>query len=258
MTKFIFATDLHVGFENRNKHKVPLHDEKAINAMLKFATDFKPDVVIAGGDHLDCGPVSHWLKNSKRASAGLDLGYDIEVYRKLFLDVVNKEIAPKKKVWMVGNHEDWINDAIEVNPGLESVLNLNNLLGLKADKWDFKNQGEHYNIGPHLYFIHGDTLPGVKGLAAGAVERYGKSIVFGHFHTYQTFVKHSMLSSELPIMGVATPSLCKKNPNYLEGRPNQWVSGFTYGYVDKNGQFTLYTPIIIKGQCVIEGKKYVG
>jgi metallophosphoesterase superfamily enzyme len=256
MTKFIAAFDMHVGFENKNKHKVPLHDEKAINAMLKFASDFKPDTFVCGGDHLDCGPVSHWLQNSKKSSEGLDLGEDIELYTKMVMDPINKELKPKNKIWMVGNHENWINDAIEKNPGLSSVLDLKKLLPLSG--WKFIQQGGHHNIGQYLYFIHGDTLPNQRNIAAAAVERYNKSIIFGHFHTYQAATKHSMLTAKEVKIGVAVPGLCKKNPNYLEGRPNQWLTGFCYGYVESNGHFTSYVPIIIDGKFMTEGKKYSG
>ena len=42
MQKFAFLTDLHYGFERRNGHKVPLHDQRAIDAALSFLGDFKP------------------------------------------------------------------------------------------------------------------------------------------------------------------------------------------------------------------------
>ncbi len=255
MIKFIAAYDMHVGFENRNRHKVPLHDEKAINAMLKFASDFKPDTFIAGGDHLDCGPVSHWLKNSKKSSEGLDLGEDAALYTRMFLQPLD-EINPKTRIWMKGNHEAWIDDAIEQNPGLATVLDLRNLLPL--GKWKLIEQGGHYNIGKHLYFIHGDTLPNQKNIAACAVERYGQSIRFGHFHTFQAATKHSMLTSKEVKTGMAVPGLCRKNPNYLEGRPNQWLQGFCYGYVEANGHFHDYVPIIVDGKFVVEGKRYAG
>ena len=59
MIKFIAAWDMHYGYERRGGHKVALHDSKAINAMLKFAADFKPDTFILGGDIMDCGAISH-------------------------------------------------------------------------------------------------------------------------------------------------------------------------------------------------------
>lgn len=253
MTSFVYATDLHVGWENKNGVKSPLHDEKAINAMLAFTADFKPDIFIAGGDHLDCGPVSHWLRDRHRASKGLDLGEDAELYTKMVLEPLK---GIRKKIWMVGNHEAWIDDVAEQNPGLGSLLALPKLLPLKG--WTLLGQGASYNIGPHLYFIHGDTLPNVKNIAATAVERYGKSIRFGHYHTYQAATKHSMLDAQDVKTGVAVPGLCKKNPNYLEGRPNQWLQGFCYGWVEKNGQFSDYVPIITEGSFRAEGRFYRG
>ena len=222
--------------------------------MLKFAQDFKPDIYIAGGDNLDCGPVSHWLKHKKASIADLDLRKDCEVYTKLVLHPVNKLMGEKKKFWMIGNHEMWLQDAIEENPGLKRVLDVRNLLNL--DGWEVVEQGEHIKLG-HLHFIHGDTLPNVKNLASVAVERYNCSIAFGHFHTHQSFMKHTMIS-EKPMMGSAIPGLCRVNPNYAMNRPNQWAQGFGFGYLQNDGDYTLYTPIIINGRFSAEGKVYKG
>ena len=58
--KFVFLTDIHWGYErDGSRHKVPLHDERAVSIAMQFIADFKPDHVILGGDILDCGSVSH-------------------------------------------------------------------------------------------------------------------------------------------------------------------------------------------------------
>lgn len=254
MIKYIFTPDHHVGFERKNKHLVPLHDEKAIKAMLKFAQDFKPDVMICGGDNLDCGPVSHWLKHKKASVSGLNLKKDCEVYTELVLKPINKIMAGKRKIWMIGNHEMWLQDAVEENPAFEDMLDVRNLLNLEG--WEIKEQGEHVKLG-HLRFIHGDTLPNVKNIASVAVDRYNCSVLLGHFHTHQNFLKHTMLENQ-PLMGTVVPGLCRRNPNYAENRPNQWTQGFAFGYVYPDGQFTNYVPIIINGRFMANGKDYCG
>ncbi len=256
MRKFVFAPDTHVGYEKKHGKLVPLHDSKAINAMLKFAQDFKPDIYIAGGDNLDCGPVSHWLKHKKSSIADLDLRKDCKEYTKLVLNPINKIMNRDgtSKIWMIGNHEMWLHDAIEENPGLKGVLDVRSLLDL--DGWTVKEQGEHVKLG-HLHFIHGDTLGNVKNIAAQAVDKYNCSIAFGHFHTHQQYIKHTMIT-EKPMIGSAIPGLCRVNPNYAMNRPNQWAQGFGFGYVRDNGDFTLYVPIIVGGCFSAEGKVYRG
>ncbi len=72
---YVFSPDKHWGYEPApGRHLRPLHDQKAINAMLEFGKDFKPDVWIEGGDDLDCGPVSHWLHGSESKSLTQSIG----------------------------------------------------------------------------------------------------------------------------------------------------------------------------------------
>lgn len=256
MQKFVISPDKHYGFEKKHGKLMPLHDQRAIDAHLKFVSDFKPDYYIEGGDNLDCGPVSHWLKHKKASISDLDLTKDCELYTKEILKPLDRMLKPTaKRFWHIGNHEEWLTDAIEENPGLKTTLNIKQLLDLKG--WNIVEHGESTKIG-HLHFVHGDTLSNVKNIAAIAVERYNCSIAFGHFHTHQVFVKHTMLSSAQPMMAVAIPALCNRNPNYAENRPNQWVKGFAYGYVQPNGDYTMFVPIIINNQFSAEGRVWKG
>ena len=53
MEKFVALFDMHWGYErDGSRHKVPLHDQKAISVAMQFIEDFKPDHVILGGDTL--------------------------------------------------------------------------------------------------------------------------------------------------------------------------------------------------------------
>lgn len=257
MLKYIFSPDKHVGWERSKGRLVPLHDEKAIQAMLAFASDFKPDIWIEGGDNLDCGPVSHWLKDKKISLKDLDLSKDIQAYSSLVLNPVNDLMNRKgtQRYWMKGNHEGWLNQFGELHPGMASLVDVTHLLPLS--KWTVVEEGDYVKLGK-LHFIHGDTLKGGARVAADAVARYEHSIRFGHFHTYQVATKYSMLDARHTKTGVAVPGLCRRNPAYLEGRPNQWMQGFNYGYIHDDGTFTDYVPIIVNGRFSAEGRTYSG
>jgi post-segregation antitoxin (ccd killing protein) len=227
--------------------------------MLKFAYDFQPDTWIEGGDNMDYGPVSHWLKTKKKSLEGLDLREDARVYRKEVLEPINTLMSrpskqKKEKIWLKGNHEDWATQFGEENPGAASLVNPETLLDLHD--WDVVEQGGYRRLG-HLHVIHGDTLGGTNP-AKQAVDKYGKSVMFGHFHTHQIAAKHEMLDVEQPKIGICVPGLTNKNPNYLKGKPNQWMKGFAYGYVMDDGQFQVYVPIILNGRFSAEGKVYRG
>lgn len=255
MTKFIFSPDKHVGFQRKNGKLHPLHDMKAINALLKFGADFKPDVWIEGGDNIDCGPVSHWLKHKKVSQQELNLAKDCRIYRKDVLDPIDKIMSGKKKKWMRGNHEEWLTQFAEENPGMEEIVDPINLLHL--DGWDVVESGGIVKLGK-LHFVHGDQIGNTKYVADRAVQLYGHPVVFGHFHTHQTSAKYELVDVDQVKMGLAVPGLCNKNPNYMEGKPNAWMKGFAYGYIHDDGSFQIYVPIMIGGKFAAEGKVYRG
>ena len=255
MKKFIFSPDKHVGWERKNGAMKPLHDIRAINAMLKFASDFKPDVWIEGGDNLDCGPVSHWLKDKKVSIQDMHLDKDIREYREKVLFPINQIMGSKgTKIWMEGNHEQWLRDLGEFNPGIANMFAVDHLLPLSD--WTVLAPGAHYKLGK-LYFVHGDNLRGVN-VAASALNLYGHPMRFGHFHTFQVATKYSLIDSNDVKNAIAVPGLCQRNPNFMRQRPNQWLMGFNYGYIHDDGTFTDYVPLIIKGKFSAEGRTYRG
>lgn len=255
MRKFIFSPDKHVGWQAKNGELTPLHDAKAIKAMMKFAQDFKPDVWIEGGDNIDCGPVSHWLKHKKRSIANLDLRKDCKEYTKLVLEPISRIGSISEKYWLIGNHEDWLEEFGEENPGMASIVDPRNLLDL--EDWDVIESGGNVQLG-HLNFVHGDKIGNVKNVADRAIQLYGRCVAFGHFHTNQVHPKHEIIDVEAPKIALCVPGLCNKNPGYMENRPNQWMKGFAYGYVFDDGNFNIYTAVIVDGRFAAEGKVYRG
>lgn len=254
MKKFAFLVDLHFGFERRSGHKIPLHDMKAFNATLAFLQDFKPDTLILGGDILDCGVISHHNRNRKRSVEGLRLLSDAEELRKQVLAPLEK-LKANKQVYIVGNHEDWIEDLIEENPGIEGLVDLKKMLAL--DDWQVIPQGGYFNLGK-LTFLHGDQISGGEHVAKAAVTSWERSVRFGHQHTFQVYTKVSPIDEKLGRTGVAVPALCTKGPKYGEGKANRWVQGFNYGYVHGDGSYNDYVAIITNGRTTVGGKVYKG
>jgi hypothetical protein len=255
MRRFLFTTDMHVGWQTHNSRVEPIHDLRAINTVLKFAQDFKPHVWIQGGDNLDCGPVSHWLKDKKRSAANLDLSRDVDEYIREVHKPINEIMAGKERVFMLGNHEDWLSQFAEREPSVGELFKIDKLLPLK--NWQIIPQGGHYGLG-NLKFIHGDVLTNSQYMAAQAVQRSEESIRFGHFHTYQVMPKHKMLDSSQFKTGIAVPCLSTTNPSFLRNKPNQWMQGFLFGYVLPDGTYNDYVVVIVDGKCVVNGKVYRG
>lgn len=258
--KFIFSPDKHWGYVNSQGRERAIHDRAAIEAMLEFARDFKPDVWIEGGDSLDLSAISHWNRAKPLDIEGLDIERDMEEYRRYVLDPIDS-LLPKGAVkeWMEGNHEVWLQEVKQAFPALRSspTLDLRKALGLTARKWAFRDQGTVVELGK-LAFAHGDTIGGGDAVAKKGVLDYNANIRFGHHHTHQTYTKHSPVSAKEAKTGMAVGCLCHRNPLYNKKRPNKWVTGFNYGYVFSNGTFTDFHPIIINGRFAAEGHVYTG
>jgi hypothetical protein len=164
-------------------------------------------------------------------------------------------LGAKTMRYHIGNHEDWIDDLIEENPGIEGLVDIRKLLSL--DEWDVITQGKYSTLGK-LTFMHGDQLKGGANIAKSAVTDWERSVRFGHYHTFQAHTKVSPMDEKLGRTGVSVPCLCSKSPKYGEGRANSWVQGFNYGYVHPDGSYNDYVAIITNGRTMVHGKTYKG
>ncbi len=254
--RFIFATDLHYGYERRGGHKVPLHDITAFRAMMAFARDFRPHHFILGGDILDCGVVSHHNHGKPGRTEGMKLLQDAAECRHTIIEPI-EAITTKTLTYIVGNHEAWLTDLTDDQPTLDGLVNLRPLLKLGA--WRIIDQGGYHRLGK-LYFIHGDQIAGGTNAARTAVDTYMQNVRLGHYHTMQSATKTSAVDMKLGKTGIVVPCLCGKDPLYNDSKPNRWMQGFNFGYVDtKTGMFTDYVPTIIDGGFFgPHGKRYTG
>lgn len=218
---------------------------------MNFAQDFKPDVWIHGGDMLDCGVISHHNKKKPGNVEGLRLLADAQDGYETFI----KPVTAKEKVYIIGNHEDWLNDLIVETPALEGIIDIRKLLRL--DSWKVVEQGGVYNLGK-LSFLHGDTVKGGEHIAKAAVINYERNVRFGHHHTAQLYTKNSPIDYKNAKTGMAVGCLCTKDPKYGESKPNRWSQGFLYGYVGDGGYFNDYYVAIIDGKAWANGKIYKG
>jgi hypothetical protein len=239
---YVFLTDIHYGFERKQGKKIPLHNPRILDAVGLFLEDFKPDVIIYGGDTLDCGPISHHNRKRNFSIEGLRLIDDAE------------GLAQVMRQYRNADHEDWLNDLIEDYPGLSGTFELTKLL---AAPWaEMIYQGEVYKLGK-LHFLHGDNVRSSLYPARWAVDAYEKSVRFGHFHTFQVHTKISALDGDCRT-GIAVPCLCTRAPGYAKGSPNRSINGFNYGFVEHSGNYYDITPVATNNKFVAEGVEYAG
>lgn len=250
---YIFAPDLHF----------PLVHWPSWNAMMDFIKSNKIDGFVFGGDQFDNQEVSphtrgkHLLREGKRLSA------HTTQFNKLILTPLEKAL-PKtcEKVWIEGNHCWWLNAFIEEHPELQGSLERPALLGLEEKKWKVVDCGKSFKKGK-LTFIHGDTLSGIGNQVSGipakkALDAYAANVLFGHFHTLQTFTKLMPQDQTQKWTATCSPILGATNPSYLRNRPTAWLNGFTIVEFQDSGEFNMFPVVVIKGSFAYGGKTYGG
>ncbi len=264
-TKFIALFDIHIGWERiktrGNSVIRPTHAIPAINAVMEFAADYKPQALVLPGDQLNCGPISHWLKGKPRLVAGFNLRKEMDELDRLILKPFDK-ILPKDsiKIWHNGNHEVWIQDFIDQNPGTEGLLEPEQYLKLEERGYKIYEQGEVSSLGK-LNFVHADVVlrnGTTVNPAKTLVNAYKKNIRGGHLHTYSAAVESTVIDAKDFHTGVIVPSMSTRNPSFVKNNPNQFCNGFLKGIIYPDGSFSDSVVIINKGKFTENDKLYDG
>ncbi len=232
----------------------PYHNIESLNAVEKFMKDYKWDYLIYGGDQMHFDSISHWKKDKQRQIEGKRL---IKEYKGFQRDILNKHcqiVGDKcKKVYILGNHEDWVKDAIDYDPSKEGYYEVEN--NLKLDKFEIVPFGKIYQLGK-LRIMHGFYT--AKYHAHKTVADFTRSVMYGHCHTFQTFTKVTPQDVKDFHTGYSVGCLCDMNPDYLDGRPNAWVNGFAIVYLMPDNSYNVYMVSIVNGRFVWNGKLYDG
>lgn len=195
---------------------VPYHDKQAVQAVLRFAKNFKPTHVVIHGDLVDFEAFSRFLKDPREVA---DPQEELDAARKLLRSF--RQAAPKARlIFGIGNHEHRLQSyLLKSAPALISLrsINLAELLGL--DQW---------TVVLHESFVKLGNLITQHGVSYGPttdrknIARFGGfNVAQGHSHRLkQTFVRslHGVHSV------VETGCLCGLEPKYT-AHPD-WQHGF--------------------------------
>jgi predicted phosphodiesterase len=244
----------------------PLYDEPSWNAIKKFIPYIKPQEEVLLGDAMDMSSIDHWKaeKGNQKFFEGKRLLKEYEGFIKEILEPL-EQLAPKaKRVYMGGNHEEWAYQMIDRQPQLEGLLEPEIALKLKERGWEWipyliKSQGR---MSPGMYKIGKLTLTHGQYTniyhSAKMTQCYDKSVVYGHTHDIQMFTKVHSEDPEDFHTAQSIGCLCNLSPTFLWGRPSKWVHAFGVLYVQPDGKYNLYVPIIIDGRFTFNGIVFDG
>lgn len=219
--------------------------------MGEYAVDKKPDVIVHIGDHYDMPSLSSYDKG-KRCYEGRSYKQDIDAgnhamdlfmqpmidYNKRQAETKHKQYKPRL-VFCLGNHENRIERAIELDRMLENTIGYHDF-NLKAHGWEVHDFLEIVNINgvrfSHYFYRPLSGTP-YSGMAETRLKNIGYSFVMGH---QQIKV---MGQIDLADGGVLRALVCGScylhDESYKGPQGNRHWRGFFILHEVKNGNYDL-------------------
>jgi len=223
-----------------------------LDPVFEFAQDFKPDTVILGGDMHDWTAVSLWIADQSRALDGGTIMENYEQLHQRLLKPLSKAVPKAKQIYIVGNHEDWLRKASQINPNGRGYWELEKNLPAGIQ---IVPQNQAYHINERLCYLHG--LYTTKYHAFQTVHAVHKTVLYGHSHDIQRYTDISPVDVEQFFTGASCGCLCTLNPSYMKNKPNRWVNGFNYAYVDdKTEEFSETQVYVVHNKFWALGRRY--
>lgn len=239
-----------------DKH-FPLHSKNAINALVKAIAIIKPDIYIDLGDVGEWHAFSAWRFKRKKAPP---LEYLIDDFDKDIRDV-NKgmdiidealdKVNCKEKHITEGNHDNWLNMAVEKYPYIPQYK-FKNAVKLKERGYKYHAFGKKLRLGK-LNFYHGHELTS-QYHAASHLRKKGTNYMYGHHHDLQ---QHSITHDDGPISAWSIGCLKDMTPEankWLNNRIVNWAHAFAVVDFYRGGKFTVHVVQIINGRCSLWGE----
>lgn len=215
----------------------PLHDEPAVRCAIKSIEIVKPDIVIFLGDLIEAEGASPW-KAKKKHRAPLEfqlplMDEDI-AHGNAMLDRLDRACADagvKRKEFIQGNHDEWLDRVVEDNPFLENTTHeygkgylFKDAMSLRGRGWRYHPLGALLKIG-HLRFYHGYNAKGIHH-ARSHLMRFGCNLMYADKHDIQSAsVTHVDGQKEAMCIG-CLKRLDSAANKWLKGAPHNWGHAF--------------------------------
>lgn len=209
-----------------------------ILAAGRYIVDKRPDIVVCLGDWWDMPSLSSYDKKGSRTFEGRRYIKDVEAGNEAMallmqpLKEYNNARRRSKKVmykpqliFLMGNHEERINRAVNDDPKLEDVIGYHDLA---LDGWDVYDYQEVVDVEGILFshnFVNPYSL--TKGMLSGTVDnklqKIGSSFVMGHQQILQFGTRH--LSAGQPMIGIVIGAYYQHDEDYMGPQGNHHWRG---------------------------------
>lgn len=229
-------------------------DERAFSCYLEFLHWYQPHIDLMLGDFIDADGLSHWPSDSlnpKRIVPELLRARDLLKYK------VSLTPETKARIFICGNHEDWVRQALlkmpelfQDLPDLGIDISVQSLLDLKNYGYDFIPLNHIFKVGL-ANFTHGCYTP--QNHARKHIEVFKCNIYYGHLHDTQSCTVQSVFG---PLHAQSLACLCKLDAPFLKSRPNNWEHGFGVFEFFRDGSYVMHVQQIKNGLTIFNGKVF--
>ena len=233
----LFFTDVHCRPGESNDHA---------DLLAKLIVDVRPDVVICGGDLADMESLCSYDKGT-RGAVGRNYEKDclaaIDFNERLFFPLRKRKRKLPHRVILIGNHEQRIDRALDVDHHLEGTIGYSDL-GFDVHY----NDVVYYDGGtPGIieidgvfyshYFVSGAMGRPISGVhpAATLIQKNGVTCVSGHLHTLDYSTKGNVDGSR--VHGLSGGCFVNYDLEYAGQANIGWWRGVTVLRNVDNGDF---------------------
>ena len=239
-----------------DKH-FPLHDQSAINCLKQTIEIVKPDIYIDLGDIGEWEAFSHW-KYKRRKAPPLEFlikefDEDVKEVNK-GMDQIDESLDKsncKEKYITEGNHDNWLNMAVERYPYIPQYR-FANAVKLNDRGYKYYAFGKYLKMGK-LYFYHGHQYGG-QYHAANHIRKLGCNVMYGHWHDLQQMSATHMDGPRSAWSIGCLKDMGPKSNEWLANRRINWAHAFAIIDFFKGGLFTVHIIQIIKGKTSLWGE----
>ena len=239
-----------------DKH-FPLADIPAINCLKKTIEIVCPDIYIDLGDVGEWEAFSHWKYKRKKVPALEFLidDFDRDVhYVNKGMDIIDESLDKvncKERYITEGNHDNWLNDAVDKYPYIPKYK-FANAVNLDARGYTYYPFGKHLKIGK-LYFNHGHQYGGMYH-TSNHLRKLGCNVMYGHWHDLQQMSATHMDGPKSAWSIGCLKDMSGEKNEWLGNRKINWAHAFAIVDFFEGGHFTVHVIQIIDGQTSLWGE----
>ncbi len=239
-----------------DKH-FPYADMPAINCLTKVIELVKPEIYIDLGDVGEWEAFSHW-KYKRRKAPPLeylteDFDKDVISVNK-GMDIIDEaldKVNCQDKYITEGNHDNWLNQAVEKYPYIPQYK-FANAVKLKERGYIYYPFGKHLKLGK-LYYYHGHQYGG-QYHTSNHLRKLGCNIMYGHWHDLQQMSATHMDGPKSAWSIGCLKDMSSDKNLWLDNRRINWAHAFAIVEYYDRGRFSVHMVQIIEGKTSVWGQ----